>query len=320
MQTKPGGVLPSASGYQVYNALNTPIYAKAFLARFYADSIAGSITSQDIIPAELKRCGDQVTFRVAPVGEIFDYINNQDLEVSTLSTELKTMVVKRGKYWNLKLSYVDEQRTCNIKEYINEFMENSTLLLRQHIDREILTEVPLLADPFNKGIKAGIKSGAYNLGQLGQPVALNKETILTKLSHLSTVLDEQNVPEKGRYVVLPTMAKTLFYTNPLLNNACAAGTGKAILLSQQFLDVAGFKVYFTNNMPMYFDPMVNQQTFLILAGFKEAVGFITQLTNQEVIEKDPRSFDKYWRGLTIYDFDVLTPEKLAVLYATIEIE
>jgi len=137
-------------GYQVYNALNTPIYAKAFLARFYADSIAGSITSQDIIPAELKQCGDQVTFRVAPVGEIFDYINNQDLEVSTLNTELKTMVVKRGKYWNLKLSYVDEKRTCNIKEYVNEFMENSTLLLRQHIDREILTEVPLLADPLQQ--------------------------------------------------------------------------------------------------------------------------------------------------------------------------
>ncbi len=42
-------------------------------------------------------------------------------------------------------------------------MENSTLLLR-HIDREILTEVPLLAD-HNKGIKY-IMSGAYNLGQL----------------------------------------------------------------------------------------------------------------------------------------------------------
>jgi len=320
MKTQPGGTLPSASGYQVYNALNTPIYAQAFLARFYSDSIAGVITSQDILPAELKRCGDQVTFRVAPVGEIFDYVNNQDLEVSTLSTETKTMVVKRGKYWNLKLSYVDESRICNIKDYVNEFMEHSTLILRQQIDREILTEVPLEADPYNKGMKAGIKSGAYNLGQLGNPVALNKDNILTKLSHLSTVLDEQNVPEKGRFVVLPTMAKTLFYGNALLNDASRMGTGKAILLSQQFMEVAGFKIYFTNNMPMYFDPKVNKQTFLILAGFKDATGFITQLTKQEVIDKDPRSFDKYWRALTIYDFAVLTPEKLAVLYASIDIE
>lgn len=320
MKNVPGGVLPSASGYQVYNSLNTPIYAKAFLARFYADSIAGVITSQDIIPAELRQCGDQVTFRVAPVGEIFDYINNQDLEVSTLNTEYKTMVVKRGKYWNLKLSYVDEKRTCNIKEYVNEFMENSTYLLRQHIDYEILTEAPLLASPYNKGVKAGLKSGAYNLGQLGDPVALTKDTFLTKISHISTVLDEQNVPERGRYIVLPTMAKSLFYANPLLNNAAAAGTGKAVLLSQQFMDIAGFKVYFTNNMPMYYDAKAGKQTFLILAGFKEAIGFITQLTKQEVIDKDPRSFDKYWRALTIYDFDVITPEKLAVLYATIDIE
>lgn len=320
MQNVPGGILPTASGHQVYNALNTPIYARAFIKRFIADSITGVITSQDIIPTELKQCGDQVTFRVAPVGEIFDYINNQDLEVSTINTELRVMTIKRGKYWNLKLSYVDEKRVCDIKRFVDEFMANSNQLLRQHIDREILTEAPLLADPYNKGIKAGLKSGAYNLGQLGEPVALTKDTILTKLSHLSTVLDEQNVPESGRYVVLPTMAKTLFYTNSLLNNSCAAGTGKALVLSQQFIDVAGFKIYFTNNMPMYYDPIVDKQTFLILAGFKDAIGFITQLTKQEVIDKDPRSFDKYWRALTIYDFDVLTPEKLAVLYATIDIE
>ncbi len=38
MQNKPGGVCRQQVD-QVYNALNTPINAKAFLARYYADSI-----------------------------------------------------------------------------------------------------------------------------------------------------------------------------------------------------------------------------------------------------------------------------------------
>ncbi len=66
-------------GYQVYNALST-IYAKAVLDSYHADSIAGSITSRDIIPAELSfGVATKLLSRVAPVGEIFDYINNQRL-------------------------------------------------------------------------------------------------------------------------------------------------------------------------------------------------------------------------------------------------
>lgn len=320
MQKLSTGTLPSASGYAVYDALNSPIYATSFIKRFYADSIAGVITSQDIFPADLKRCGDQVVFRRAPVGEIFDYQANQDLEVSQLNTETVTMVIRRGKYWNLKLDEIDEKRNCDIKRYITEFQDNSALILRQHIDREILSEVPLKADPFNKGVRAGKRTGAYNLGMLGEPVVLNSKTILNKLAQLAAVLDEQNVPERGRYVVLPGAAKPVLMMNGLLNDACKSGLGKAILLSQQFVDIAGFKVYFSNNMPMYMDPKVNKQTFLILAGFKEATGFITQLTERQVIDKDPRSFSKYWRGLNIYDFDVMTPEMLAVMYATIELE
>ncbi len=41
---------------------------------------------RDIIPAELVPSVATKLLRVAPVGEIFDYISNQDLEVSTLNT------------------------------------------------------------------------------------------------------------------------------------------------------------------------------------------------------------------------------------------
>lgn len=311
------GTLQSSSGNILYSVLNSPVYAQGFLQRFYADSIAGSITTSDVF-GDIRNCGDQVIFRRSPLAEIFDYQRGQDLEHSELNTDTVTLVVKRAKYWNLVLDYVDEKQICDIMKYVNAFKENAAIQLRQIIDREILTEVPLKADPFNKGIRAGKRTGAYNLGQLGAPVQLNSTNIIRMLTYLGAVLDEQNLPSSGRYVVLPSIARTLFANNALLNNAGQSGLNKAIVISMDFIDLAGFKIYFSNDMPQYRDS-TGQITYMILAGFKDATGFITQLTKQDVIEKEARSFNKYWRALTIYDFDVLMPEKLAVMYASIDI-
>lgn len=313
------GTLTAASGYQQYNALNTPVYAKGFIKRFYADSIIGSITSQDIFPADLRQCGDQVVFKREPVGEIFEYVKNQDLSVSSLNSETVTMIIGRAKYTNLKLDRVDEKRTCDIKTFVQKFMDNSVQQLREKIDHEFLTEVPLKASPYNKGLRAGLRTGQYNLGQAGRPVVLTKDNFLTRLTFLQAVLDEQNLPSSERYLVLPYVAKTVLQANGLLNDASASGLSKAILLSQQWIDLAGFKVYFSNNMPQYTDPTTGQKTYLLLAGIKQAAGFITQLTQTEIIDQDPRSFSKYWRSLNIYDFGVFQPEMLAVMYATFEI-
>lgn len=314
------GTLSAASGYRSYNALKTPIFARALISRFYCESIAGNITSRDVVPSELRQCGDQVIFRKAPVAELFDYTKNQDLEVSSLNTEPVIMTVNRAKYWNLKLDQVDEKQICNIQEWIREFNKSASQQLAQEIDREILTQLPLQADCFNKGRRAGKKSGAFDLGALGAPVTITQDNIVTYLTFLSAVLDEQCVPQSGRFVVFPVSAKAVFYNNPTLANACASGMGKSIVLGGTIPDIMGFQIYFANNMPIYTDAAAgNAQTYTVVAGFKQATGFVTQLSKSEVIDKDPRSFSKYWRGLQVYDFMVMRPEMLAVLYATFQV-
>lgn len=314
------GSLTAASGYRAYNALKTPLFAKALVTRFYCESIAGNITSQDVVPTEIRECGDQVTFRRAPVAEVFDYVKNQDLEVSSLNSEPIIMTIGRAKYWNLKLDKIDEKQTCNIKEWVRAFIESASQILAQQIDREVLTTLPVKADPFNKGRKAGIKSGAFDLGAMGAPVSLTQNNIITYLTMLSAVLDEQCVPASGRFVVFPVSAKALFYNNPTLASANISGQKTSIVLGGTIPDLMGFQIYFANNMPIYRDEAAaNKQAYTIIAGFKQATGFVTQLSEQEVIDKDPRSFSKYWRGLQLYDFMVIKPEMLAVLYATLSI-
>jgi hypothetical protein len=69
------------------------------------------------------------------------------------------------------------------------------------------------ANAANKGIAAGKISGTINLGATGTPlqvVARNpgagQVEIVDLLVRLGQVLDEQNIPETGRWVVMPAWA------------------------------------------------------------------------------------------------------------------
>ena len=97
MALEPRLALPSAAGHRAYSALKNPIWAKGLVRRFYAGSITGNITDTNIVPKEIKSFGDEVVWRRDPEPELFDYIKNQDLEVSTLSTEPIIMNIKRAK-------------------------------------------------------------------------------------------------------------------------------------------------------------------------------------------------------------------------------
>lgn len=311
--------LPSSIGYQVLTALNQPFFGTMMMMRTYADTICGNITSQEVVPTELKKCGSVAIFRRKPEGEIFDLIKNQPLEVSQINTSTVTMVIKRAKYWNLKLDEIDITQTCDIEKWVRWFLDDCAEKLRQAIDAEILDYIPRKAHAFNKGLKAGRTSGTFNLGAMGAPVQLTADSLIEHLTNLAAVLNEQLVPRKGRYIVLPPVAETLFYRNKLLNDAAASGQSKAVVLSQNVPEIMGFKVYFSPNMPIMYDPIAQKNTYMIVAGLKEATGFVTQLTKQQHIDQVSTAFEEYWRGMQIYDFEVLEPEKLAVLYASVSI-
>lgn len=314
--------LPAASGYRVYAALKSPILAKAFIARYYPTTVTGRISSNSIVPSEIRQHGDQVIFREKPTAEIFPYQKNQDLEVSQLNTASSIMTIDRAYYYNLKLDKVDEKQIPDVRQWVNDFIEDAREKLAQVTDLAMQTELPHQADCRNKGPNAGARTGAFNLGTIGAPVTINKENLPDILGRLKAVLAEQNIGEGDFYVILPSTAKVLFWANPILANACASGNSKSIILTngESIPDILGFDIIFSNTTPIYTDPVTGEMTFTLLAGRKDATGFVLQLNDTEVIDKDPRSFSKYWRGLTLWGFKLLLPKEVAVLYATFQFD
>lgn len=317
MPTARKPLLPAASGYtQLVSALTKPVYAAGFLKRFHSTTISGLITSQDIIPKEIRQTGDEVVFRRAPSAEVLDYQKNQELEISHLETSVITMNINRAKYSNVKLDTIDVKQIADVKLLLAAYQEDATRKLAEAIDSEVLYELPLQAAACNRGRKAGKRSHAFDFGAAGAPVVLTKENIVRYLSQMRTVLAEQNIDTNGIYVVLPIEAMDLFFANPILSNACASGMSQSIILGTKIPNVLGFEILFSNNMPQRNEN--GRIAYTIFAGRKDATGFVMQVTESRHIDKSERHFGQFWQTLNVYDFKVLYPEAIATLYATLD--
>lgn len=80
------------------------------------------------------------------------------------------------------------------------------------VDRDVLGSLVTGAAAVNRGATAGVISGNLNLGIKGTPVTVvgrqaatpvaGQTEIIDVLLRLGQVLDEQNIPEAGRWVVM----------------------------------------------------------------------------------------------------------------------
>jgi hypothetical protein len=312
--------MQAASGYQVLAGLTHPYFSQTFIARDYAESIHGQITDQSVVPRELRTSGDLAVLQRSPTGEIFEYHKNQPLEVSSLNNESFTFRVDHAYYWNLKLDTIDAKQIANIGMWIKAFQDDGLQKLSQRVDTSILHEMFVMAHACNKGNRAGVRSHAYKLGVVGEPYILNPANFLRLIAFANAVLGEQNAPQNGRFMVFPIVAQVIGFSSPVLANAMMSGMTRSTLLTGMVPDLMSFKLYFTVNTPTYTDPQTGAQCYAIIFGVKSATGFVNQLTQTEVIDKDPRSFSKYWRGLQLMGWGVLRPEYLGAAYVSVNLD
>lgn len=317
-----GSVLPTASGYEAYNNLIYPMYATDFITRFYPRTIAGLISSRDIVPAEIKEMGDHVIFRRTPRGETWNYKRNGVLNVGRLNTVTSRIDINRGRYYNIKLDKVDQTQIQNIQEWIDGYIYDAQQQVARHVDVEMFDAIAAGAHAANKGKCAGASTGGYNLGTYGAPVVINASNALSIINACGTMLSEANVDFTGRFMALPTPYLSLLSNNQVLSQAYASGMDRSIqLIGAQAYNgpIGGFEdIYFSNVMPRRWDDKANAWCYAIPFGMKDATAFIAQISENEIIDQDKESFAKYWRGLFVYGYGVLRPEAVGVLYCTLD--
>jgi hypothetical protein len=315
--------------YPTGSATPTPAYSGTFIPvlwstklieKFYASTVLAAISNTDY-EGEIKNKGDKVVIRTKPTITIKNYRADGLLEVERPGSNIVELLIDQGKYFNLILDDVMEiQSDLNM---MNMWSDDAAQQFKIVVDREVLLTLLGQAHPKNKGIAAGMISGNVNLGVTGTPLAIvarnpagtaGKVEIIDLLVRLGQVLDEQNIPETGRWVVLPAWISSQIKMSEL-RDASLTGDSVSILRNGRLGMVDRFTIYVSNLLPSGVAAGLAAGESVIYAGTQHALTFASQINKVETLRSE-MTFGTLLRGLQVYGSKVLDGTALAQAIVT----
>lgn len=278
------------------------IWSGKMIEKFYDATVLAAISNTDY-EGEIKKHGDKVKIRTMPTAVIGDYTRGSPITYSKPDGTVVELEINKGKYYAAEVDDVSAHQQ-DIK-ILDKWAEDASEQMKIAIDTDVLSTVYAQAAAANKGATAGRLSGNINLGAAGAAIALTKTNILDFLVDLGTVLDEQNIPEQGRYVVLPAWAIALIKKSDL-KDASLAGDTTSILRNGRVGMIDRFTLYLSNLLPRAAGTggQTAQTCYHILAGHSKALTFASQMTEMETLRSQDY-FADLMRGLQVYGYKVI---------------
>jgi hypothetical protein len=268
---------------------------------------------------EIKNHGDKVHIRTKPTITIKDYKADGSLELERPTGNEVQLLIDKGKYFNLILD--DVMAIQSDLDVMSMWSDDAGEQLKIVIDQDVLLNILGQAAAENRGATAGKITAGINLGVTGSPLALvadapttGQVTILDAILRLGQTLDEQNIPETGRWIVLPTWAATLVKRSEL-RQAYLSGDGVSMLRNGRIGMVDRFTLYTSNLLPFGVPAGLAAGEFVIYGGHSHALTFASQITKVETLRSE-MTFGQIMRGLQVYGYKVLDGTALAQAIVT----
>lgn len=293
-------VYPINASHPDYSGKLIPqIWSKKLLERFYDATVLNAITNTDY-EGEIKSFGDTVIVNKIPDLTIRDYKMGDTLQIERPAADTDTMLIDQGKYWNFILDDVaDVQSLINMTP---KWADNASERLKIVVDTNVLTYMVGKADATNRGAAAGRISANLNLGTAAAPVLLDKTNVLDYIVDVGQAMDENNVPEGQRKLVIPTWMSSLIKKSDL-QNASITGDGTSVLRNGRLGTIDRFELFTSNLLPKA------TTNHYIFACVPQATSFATQLTKTESLRAET-TFGQLYRGLMVFGRKTFYPELL----------
>lgn len=293
------GAGSGVDGYKTVSKFLPDVWSGKLAVKFYLNTCLSEITNNDW-EGEIRDSGDKVIIRSTPTITINTYTKGLALSSQVPSSTPIELNIDQGKYFQVVIDDVDAVQT-DIK-LMNAFTDDASQQMKIAIEKDIFAAVFSSAASANKGSTAGAISGNIDLGVTATPVAITKVNVLDHLVDMGLVLDEQNVPETGRWVLVPAaMAARIKKSD--LKDASVSGDGTSMLRNGRLGMIDRFTLYSSNNLS------VTSGKYSIMAGTKDAISFASQITKVENL-RSQTTFGDLMRGLNVYGYAVTKPEAL----------
>ena len=262
------------------------VFSKLLQAKFYSKSILPEISNTDY-EGEISGQGDKIVVRTVPAVTINDYAGT--ITTQELTTAKVEMLIDKAKYYSFKVDDVlAAQADINMLEAAS---TDASEGMRIAVETDVLS------------------SAVTGATTIGAQTTITSSNILEEILTLSKTLDELNIPEEGRFIVLsPEFISMLKQSE--LRQAYLTGDATSPLRNGLVGMVDRFKVFQSN---MVYTPAAGGDAGYthVLAGHPKALSFASQFTNTETVRMES-TFGDQVRGLKVYGSKVITPNALCV--------
>jgi len=294
------------------------VYSKKVMNFFRKASVIEAITNTDYA-GEISSFGDSVKIIKEPVISVSDYTRNTDTTQTMLTDQEITLVVDSAKAFKFIVDDIESNMShVNFKEMAS---SSAAYALKDSYDAAVLATMfaGCSASSPNHILGADnatdLASGTFDgTGNLDIGFGSDEHDPLDLMGRMARLLDEQNVPEEGRwFVASPDFYEILGQSSSKLLSVDYNGGQGSIrngLVSSGKL--RGFDMYKSNNIAA-----TSNAAGKCMAGHMSSTATANTILSTEVL-RDPTSFGDIVRGLHVYGAKVLRDEALVSAFYGID--
>ena len=297
------------------------IYSKQVQVAFRKSSVAEGITNNDYF-GDIASFGDTVRIIKEPEITVYQYERGADVTQTKLTDMEETLTVDVANAFKFKVDDIEKSMShVNFKEVAS---SSAAYALKDAFDEGVIAELFSGVSTSSPDHVLGADASAatqtmaqHQGGSNGIDLTGSDGTgtdPLDVMAFMARLLDEQNIPEEGRWFVAPpSWYEQLSQSgSKLMSVDFNAGMGSIRNGLVSSGKLRGFDMYKSNNIAA-----ASTASGKCIAGHISACATAQAITQTEVL-RDPDSFGDIVRGLHVYGADVLRSEALVSAFYSID--
>ncbi len=258
------------------------IWSKKLQAKFYASTVLEKICNTDY-EGEISGQGSKVYIRTVPTITIGDYTGS--IVYQTVTSDRLELEINQAKYFAFDVD--DVLRSQADIDFVNAATQDAAQQMKITVDTLVLGSL--------------VASTSQAVDKTG---TLTASDVLDGVLEAGRRLDEKNIPESDRFIVLPPKAIELLKKSDL-KAAYLTGDNTSPLRNGKVGTIDRFTVYQSNNLAAGSGGDAGKR--LCLAGHPKFACFASQFTNLETIRRESK-FGEAVRGLKTFGFKAVVPD------------
>lgn len=242
---------------------------------------------------EISQAGDTVHITSISRPTVAAYVKDTTvIAPETLTDAQKSLIIDKSYYFAFEVDDIDKRQAAASGALMAEAAQEAAYALADQADLVIIA-----------AMEAGV-SGTAPDNSIAATSRATSALCVEGLLDIKTLLDESNVPQQGRWVVIaPWIQNRLMLdTRYITIDSMTGGSG---FRNGQVGRIMGFDVILSNNLTL--SDTVNDST--VIAGYPGAVTFAEQISMVEAY-RPQGSFSDALKGLHLYGVKVVRPTGL----------